>query len=264
MNNDLEALASEAKTKAYCPKSNHQVGCAGVGRSGQIYLGCNVELPHATQHAEQVMLAQAALAGDVVERVYLTCSPCGNCRQALYEHNLTMGIKFDGMDHWCSDFGNIEYFLREAYQRKNDYTPPAYVQHENLLIDAANKALSTCQAYRSGVAEACSIEAFDGRIFAAARNEWCSYPGDAFTLAFGAMFHEGYLNPKRVHWAVAPFPGQQEIHNLSKSFLPVLMAINEMSRDCKIVVRECRQELVVEWSPIQAFDIIYRQEMLGW
>ena len=234
MNNDLEALANEAKTKAYCPKSNHQVGCAGVGRSGQIYLGCNVELPHATQHAEQVMLAQAALAGDVVERVYLTCSPCGNCRQALYEHNLTMGIKFDGMDHWCSDFGNIEYFLREAYQRKNDYTPPAYVQHENLLIDKANYALSTCQAYRSGVAEACAIEALDGRIFAAARNEWCSYPGDAFTLAFGAMAlaYSGMFmfGPKEVYFCGSNLAQQQT----SPAWIGPLLSIVQLWPKCNV------------------------------
>lgn len=234
---DLEALANEAKSKAYCPKSNHPVGCAGIGRSGQIYLGCNVELPHATQHAEQVVLAQAALAGDVIERVYLTCSPCGNCRQALYEHNLMMGIKFYGMDHWCSDFGSIEYFLREAYRRNNDYTPPAYVPQENPIIDAARRALSTCQAYRSGVAEACAIEAFDGRIFAAARNEWCSYPGDPFTLAFGVMALAGYLNPREVHFAscgVNPQP--------SFSQVGPLMSIAKLWPKCNVLFDGVRWE----------------------
>lgn len=245
-NHDLEALANEAKSKAYCPKSNHPVGCAGLGRSGQIYLGCNVELPHATQHAEQVMLAQAALAGDVIERVYLTCSPCGNCRQALVECNNGMDVHFEGQFQGMGYLvegkpGNLRdmaaLLLPEHYRRKKYYTPPAYVQHENLLIDKANFALSTCQAYRSGIAEACAIEAFDGRIFAAARNEWCSYPGDAFTLAFGVMALAGYLNPREVHFAscgVNPQP--------SFSQVGPLMSIAKLWPKCNVLFDGVRWE----------------------
>jgi len=247
---DLEALANEAKSKAYCPKSKHPVGCAGIGRSGQIYLGCNVELPHATQHAEQVMLAQAALAGDVIERVYLTCSPCGNCRQALYEHNLLMGIKFDDMGPWDSDFGKIEYFILEAYQRKNDYTPPAYVPHENLLIDAANKALSTCQAYRSGVAEACSISAQEGNLFYAARNEFCSYPGDAFTIAYGiGLLSIGAVIPREVCFLASNLTQQQT----SPAWIGPLLSIAKLWPKCSVRFDGQR------WSPeIMASMALYR------
>lgn len=237
---DLEALANEAKSKAYCPKSNHPVGCAGIGRSGKIYLGCNVELPHATQHAEQVMMAQAALAGDVVERVYLTCSPCGNCRQALYEHNFVMGIKFDGMDPWGSDVAAIDYFLPEAYRRKNDYTPPAYVPRYKSLIDAANKALSTCQAYRSGVAEACAISAQEGNLFYAARNEFCSYPGDAFTLAYGiGLLSIGTVIPQEVCFVASNLTQQQT----SPAWIGPLLSIVQLWPKCNVWFDDRRWDL---------------------
>lgn len=248
MSHNLEALANEAKSKAYCPKSNHPVGCAGIGRSGQVYLGCNVELPHATQHAEQVMMAQAALAGDVIQRAYLTCSPCGNCRQALYEHNFVMGIKFDGMDPWGSDVAAIDYFLPEAYRRSANYTPPAYVTHENPLIDAANKALSTCQAYRSGISEACAISSLHGVLFAAAKNEWCSYPGDPFTLAFGAMFLTGRLEPREVYFASCGANSQPSFSQVGP-----LMSIAKLWPKCNVLFDGVR------WDPgIIAGMALYR------
>jgi len=229
VNHDLEALANEAKTKAYCPKSNHPVGCAGLGRSGQVYLGCNVELPHATQHAEQVMLAQAALAGDVIERVFLTCSPCGNCRQALYEHDMHMSIDWPEASSstlWAIDI------LPGAYQRKNDYTPPAYVPHDNPLINAANRALSTCQAYRSSVAEACSIVAQEGNLFYAARNEFCSYPGDAFTLAYGVgLLSVGTVIPQEVCFVASNLTQQQT----SPAWIGPLMSIAKLWPKCNVL-----------------------------
>lgn len=224
---DLEALANEAKSKAYCPKSNHPVGCAGLGRSGQVYLGCNVELPHATQHAEQVMLAQAALAGDVIERAWITCPPCGNCRQAMLEHNFEMRVDFESLITCSMDIDDL---IPEGYRRMTDQTPPAYVPHENPLIDAANRALSTCQAYRSGVAEACAIEAQDGRVFAAARNEWCSYPGDAFTLAFGDMALADKTVLREVYFCASNLNEQQT----SQAWIGPLLSIVQLWPKCSI------------------------------
>lgn len=231
---DLEALANEAKSKAYCPRSNHPVGCAGVGKSGQVYQGCNVELPHATQHAEQVMLAQAALAGDVIERVYLTCSPCGNCRQALYEHNLLLQVAWPEYSAWSA----ID-LLPRPYARKNDYTPPAYVPRYKSLIDAANKALSTCQAYRSGVAEACAISAQEGNLFYAARNEFCSYPGDAFTLAYGiGLLSIGTVIPQEVCFVASNLTQQQT----SPAWIGPLLSIVQLWPKCNVLFDGVRWE----------------------
>jgi hypothetical protein len=207
------------------------------------------------------MMAQAALAGDVIERVWITCPPCGNCRQAILEHNYEIRVDFESLIV-CSM--EIDDLIPEGYRRSIEYTPPAYVHHENLLIDKANYALSTCQAYRSGVAEACAIEAFDGRIFAAARNEWCSYPGDAFTLAFGAMVLQDCIIPKRVHWKLH-YPSGPKTVSMDSRFLPALLELSQYRSSCKIVVNECSECVVhsdwsAEWSPKMAYLHILGQE----
>lgn len=54
----LPRLVATASSRALPPTSGYRVGAAGVGRSGRIYLGANLELPRAplaqSVHAEQV------------------------------------------------------------------------------------------------------------------------------------------------------------------------------------------------------------------
>ena len=97
---DLELLmkAIEARAFAYAPYSNHKVGAALVGKSGRIYLGCNVENAaySPTNCAERTAVFKAvsegelefsaiAIVGGVGESLSEVCAPCGVCRQVLAE-----------------------------------------------------------------------------------------------------------------------------------------------------------------------------------
>lgn len=89
---DLVAQAIEARKNAYAPYSNYQVGAALLGRSGQVYTGCNVEnaVYPLTICAERTAAVKAVSEG---ERSFVAIavvsenggSPCGSCRQVLRE-----------------------------------------------------------------------------------------------------------------------------------------------------------------------------------
>ena len=106
---DLLLKAIEARAFAYAPYSNHKVGAALVGKSGKIYLGCNVENAaySPTNCAERTAIFKAvsegerefsaiAIVGGVGDALSEMCAPCGVCRQVLAEFcepdmNVVMG-----------------------------------------------------------------------------------------------------------------------------------------------------------------------------
>jgi cytidine deaminase len=93
----LEA-AQTAASRAYAPFSKFQVGAAILTQSGQIFTGCNVENSSygLTNCAERTAIFSAVAAGALsaennlvaVATVNLDgaiCSPCGACRQVIFE-----------------------------------------------------------------------------------------------------------------------------------------------------------------------------------
>ena len=97
---DLELLmkAIEARAFAYAPYSDHKVGAALVGKSGKVYLGCNVENAaySPTNCAERTAIFKAvsegerefsaiAIVGGVGDKLSDVCAPCGVCRQVRAE-----------------------------------------------------------------------------------------------------------------------------------------------------------------------------------
>ena len=92
--NALLAAAVEAQDQAYAPYSNFRVGAALLAANGRIFSGANVENAAygSTICAERVAMPAAVVAG-VREFVALAvvgsgdgpCTPCGACRQVLFE-----------------------------------------------------------------------------------------------------------------------------------------------------------------------------------
>lgn len=89
---DLAALARQARERAYAPYSGFAVGAALLGRSGQVFTGCNVEnaaYPLCTC-AERTAVTKAVSEGErefeaIAVVTAIGATPCGACRQILRE-----------------------------------------------------------------------------------------------------------------------------------------------------------------------------------
>ncbi|PXA04328.1 cytidine deaminase [Coraliomargarita sinensis] len=85
-----EKLITLAREFAVVPISGFQVGALAIGKSGNAYLGANMEFTgvplHAGLHAEQSAVINAWMHGEpAVEALYVSEIPCGHCRQFLLE-----------------------------------------------------------------------------------------------------------------------------------------------------------------------------------
>ena len=93
MTQELYERAVAAAGRAYAPYSNYLVGAAVRARDGRVFEGVNVEnaaYPLGVC-AEKVAIACAVVAGcrpGDLEAIGITASPCGGCRQWLYEFRL--------------------------------------------------------------------------------------------------------------------------------------------------------------------------------
>jgi len=94
---------------AHAPYSNFRVGAAILLTNGKIFSGCNVENASygMTNCAERtaIFTAVAELGGKIeIKAVAVTndqgvpCSPCGACRQVIYEFGPNATIFFQGSD----------------------------------------------------------------------------------------------------------------------------------------------------------------------
>ena len=103
----LEQAAANVMKNAHAPYSNFHVGSAILLTNGKIFSGCNVENASygMTNCAERTAIFSAvAQLGPTIEirAVAVTndqgvpCSPCGACRQVIYEFGPDATIFFQG------------------------------------------------------------------------------------------------------------------------------------------------------------------------
>ncbi|XCB30478.1 cytidine deaminase [Arcanobacterium hippocoleae] len=92
---ELFQKAHEAMKCAYAPYSHYPVGAAGITTDGRIFTGCNVENASTGLGlcAECGMISALILAGGgklaavaCVNQLGELITPCGRCRQLIYEH----------------------------------------------------------------------------------------------------------------------------------------------------------------------------------
>jgi len=95
MNPDLISKATAARDAAIAPYSNFKVGAALETTDGEIFTGCNIENSSygLTVCAERIALWKALSEGArrfraiaVVTDSAVLASPCGACRQLLWEY----------------------------------------------------------------------------------------------------------------------------------------------------------------------------------
>jgi cytidine deaminase len=106
---ELVALARSAALKAYAPYSRFHVGCAIESVDGEVVTGANMENAcyrlgicaeqsalTAAQHkfglakVSRIAVAGGGIDGDALTGD-LTCTPCGGCRQAIFEASCLSG-----------------------------------------------------------------------------------------------------------------------------------------------------------------------------
>lgn len=92
-------LAYQGRERAYAPYSGFCVGAALLTKSGQVYLGCNIENASygptncaertaffkAVSEGEREFAAIAIVGGPGHEHSGQMCAPCGVCRQVMME-----------------------------------------------------------------------------------------------------------------------------------------------------------------------------------
>ncbi|KAF8051795.1 hypothetical protein N665_1665s0012 [Sinapis alba] len=88
--NLLPLLVNPAKPLARPPISKFHVAAIGLGSSGRIFVGVNVEFPglplHHSIHAEQFLVTNLTLNSEPNLRHFsVSAAPCGHCRQFLQE-----------------------------------------------------------------------------------------------------------------------------------------------------------------------------------
>ncbi|KAL5999510.1 hypothetical protein ACLOJK_037795 [Asimina triloba] len=86
----LPSLVPSAQPLARPPISNYPVAAVALSSDGRIFIGVNLEFPglplHHSVHAEQFMIANAALHGaSRIDYIAVSSAPCGHCRQFLQE-----------------------------------------------------------------------------------------------------------------------------------------------------------------------------------
>jgi len=90
----LVEIAKQAREKASAPFSNFKVGAVLVGKTGEIFTGCNIENASygLTMCAERVAIFKAISEGArefqkiiVVANTDELTPPCGACRQIIWE-----------------------------------------------------------------------------------------------------------------------------------------------------------------------------------
>ncbi len=130
---NLMALAQHAQALAHAPYSSYPVGAALLARSGDVFLGCNVENASfgLTICAERVAVFKAVSEGQREFEALAIANPgrrgngpCGACRQVLAEFSTDLSI-----------------YVREAEQgvlelRLDDLLPRAF-SPQNLMRSEA-------------------------------------------------------------------------------------------------------------------------------
>ena len=120
----LLAAARRVTRHAYAPYSRFRVGAALLTTKGEVFAGCNVENASygLTNCAERTAIFSAIAdsgrleirAMAVVNDQGVACSPCGACRQVIYEFGPQAVVLFPTASGWKE--ASIRQLLPEGFR----------------------------------------------------------------------------------------------------------------------------------------------------
>lgn len=172
----LVQLIPIARVFARPPISGYKVGEAALGKSGNIYLGVNLEflgLPlNAAVHGEQFLIANARSNGESeIAVIALPAAPCGHCRQFLNELDETGQMEI--LIPNCTP-RTLFSLLPEAFGPKDlglaadllaqPSECPSFA-HESPIVEKASKAAFCSYAPYSNSKSGVAIRTMDGKIY---------------------------------------------------------------------------------------------------
>jgi cytidine deaminase len=93
LSKELYDRAVEASLRAYAPYSNYRVGAAVQTKDGRVFDGVNVEnaaypLGVCAEKSALVKAVSEGYGPGDIAAIGITVSPCGGCRQWLYEFRI--------------------------------------------------------------------------------------------------------------------------------------------------------------------------------
>jgi cytidine deaminase len=123
----LLRAARKVMRHAHAPYSHFRVGAALITAKGEVFAGCNVENASygMTNCAERTAIFTAVAqsgprldirAVAVVNDQGVPCSPCGACRQVIYEFGPEAMVYFQGSKGWKES--HITELLPEGFRLK--------------------------------------------------------------------------------------------------------------------------------------------------
>jgi cytidine deaminase len=126
-NQRLLRAARKAMKQAYAPYSQFRVGAALLTAEGKVFTGCNVEnASYGLSNCAERTAIFAAIAQSgpglnirsiaVVNDQGVPCSPCGACRQVIYEFGPDATVFFQGSKGWKQN--HITQLLPEGFRLK--------------------------------------------------------------------------------------------------------------------------------------------------
>lgn len=193
VNDLLKELVQIAKPLARPPISNYRVSEAGLGASGNIYLGVNLEFPgcplNQAIHGEQTMVTLARNHGEQkLVSMVIPAEPCGFCRQFINEIG--------------EDANELQILIPECEPKAfSDLLPNSFGPKN--LGDMKERLLTPCKEFKSQHEDFLTAKAIE-----AAHNSYAPYTlaksGVVIKTLDGGIFCGSYLENAAYNPSLSP------------------------------------------------------------
>ncbi len=179
----LRGLVVYAQAYARAPISDFRVGASAVTRSGEIFLGVNLEFEGAsfgqTVHAEQFLMSWSRACCDSPLRLLaVSAAPCGHCRQFLRESDPEGRLEILIEDGPAIASAEL---LPQAFTPKNlgvtdrFYSTPLSILVGATVTEAARSAATASYAPYSKARVGAAFRTVGGAVFAGSSIENAAY-----------------------------------------------------------------------------------------